>query len=176
MGTDQEEGPSWIGITNCQFLNGDIAVTGDEVELYNVLISAPDSGDGIISFYTSLIGENVTVDAGAVFALGWGTTALTNCLLTCPQVSPGTLITNSTVWLPSHTNLYQIAGAGGYYLADHTNRYAGTTNINPALLAGLRQRTTYPPIVYAPATMSSSRAMSPMTVIYTQRRAIGGAW
>ena len=52
---------------------------------------------------------------------------------------------------------FQTVGAGSYYLAGgcaFTN--AGTTNIDATLLAGLKQRTTYPPIVYANATISTN--------------------
>ncbi len=42
---------------------------------------------------------------------------------------------------------FQTVGAGNYYLADSgTNRNAGTTNIDPVLLADLRQKTTHPPL------------------------------
>jgi hypothetical protein len=43
---------------------------------------------------------------------------------------------------------FQTVGAGNYYLTNGCNFFnAGTTNIDPTLLAALRQKTTYPPIV-----------------------------
>jgi len=54
----------------------------------------------------------------------------------------------TSVQAANGSGIYQTVGAGSYYLADNsTNRSAGTTNIDPALLADLRQKTTYPPIV-----------------------------
>jgi RHS repeat-associated protein len=48
----------------------------------------------------------------------------------------------------STAGIFQTAGGGQYYLADgSTNRLAGTTNINAALLNDLKQKTTYPPLV-----------------------------
>lgn len=52
---------------------------------------------------------------------------------------------------------FQSVGAGSYYLADGCAfRDAGTTNIDPALLAELQQKTTYPPIVYSNTTISAT--------------------
>jgi hypothetical protein len=53
-------------------------------------------------------------------------------------------------------------GAGNYYLTNgcsFTN--AGTTNIDLALLADLRTKTTYPPLVYANTNTSTPIALSP---------------
>jgi hypothetical protein len=76
-----------------------------------------------------------------------GTVYLTNSILIS--------VTNGVVWTGSNveTNLndsgiFQTVGSGARYLASQSAyRNAGTTNINPTLLADLRQRTTYPPIV-----------------------------
>jgi hypothetical protein len=145
---DQEYGDSQIGITNCQFFDVDYVVNGWNVELYNVLISAPNAGDQLISFYGNLVGVNVTADGATVFVTGIGTAALTNCLITCPQVSAYcTLITNATVWLPRPTNqVYQDAGAGSYYLVGNSPyRDIGTMDIDPVVLAQIQQTTTYAP-------------------------------
>ena len=83
-----------------------------------------------------------------------GTTAtlnLTNSLLIG--------VTNNVRWTGTgvETNLndagiFQTVGAGAHYLADPSPyRDAGTTNIQAALRADLRQRTTYPPLVIAPS-------------------------
>ena len=46
------------------------------------------------------------------------------------------------------TGIFQTIGTGAHYLAGgSTNRNSGTTNINATLLADLKNRTTYPPIV-----------------------------
>lgn len=52
----------------------------------------------------------------------------------------------------SDTGIFQTVGAATHYLAaGSVHRDAGTTNINPTLLAELRQRTTYPPVVLTDA-------------------------
>src|SRR5436190_18720784 len=53
------------------------------------------------------------------------------------------------------------AGGGSNYLANGTWRNAGTTNIHPELLADLRKKTTYPPILYSNATISVDTVLSP---------------
>src|SRR5207247_6833217 len=52
-------------------------------------------------------------------------------------------------------------GGGSNYLANATWRNAGTTNVHPELLADLRKRTTYPPILYSNATISVDTVLSP---------------
>lgn len=48
----------------------------------------------------------------------------------------------------SDTGFFQTVGAATHYLASgSTNRDAGTTNINTTLLADLKKKTTYPPVV-----------------------------
>jgi alpha-tubulin suppressor-like RCC1 family protein len=56
---------------------------------------------------------------------------------------------------------FQTVGGGDYYLADSTFRGQGTTNIDPALLAGLATETTYPPIVYDATNISGIGTLSP---------------
>ena len=58
---------------------------------------------------------------------------------------------------------FQAVGAGNYYLTNgcsFTN--AGTANIDPALLANLRQKTTYPPMVYSNVTFTVATNFLPM--------------
>jgi len=72
---------------------------------------------------------------------------LTNSLLI--SVTNNVLYTGANVVESiSDTGFFQTVGASSHYLASgSTNRDAGTTNINPTLLADLKKRTTYPPIV-----------------------------
>jgi hypothetical protein len=57
---------------------------------------------------------------------------------------------------------FQAVGAGSYYLANGSPfRNAGTTNIDPTLLAGLKQRTTCPPLVYSNVTMAVNTTLPP---------------
>lgn len=76
-----------------------------------------------------------------------GKVFLTNCLLIS--------VTNALNYFGSNivTNqndagIFQTVGAGAHYLANNSAyRNAGTTNINATLLANLKRRTTYPPLV-----------------------------
>ena len=55
----------------------------------------------------------------------------------------------------STNNPFQTAGGGNYYLTNGCSFInAGTTNIDAALLAGLRKKTTCPPIFYSNRTIS----------------------
>jgi hypothetical protein len=76
-----------------------------------------------------------------------GLFTLTNCLLisvTNQLLYEGANVVTSL----DETGFFQTVGSGAHYLAaGSTNRNAGTTNINSDLLASLRNRTTYPPIV-----------------------------
>jgi hypothetical protein len=89
-----------------------------------------------------------------------GVFTLTNSLLIS--------VTNNTVYAGANviqsaddSGFFQTVGAGAHYLAGgSTNRNAGTTNINPALLAALRKKTTYPPIVLTNA-ITTDTALSP---------------
>ena len=77
--------------------------------------------------------------------------ALTNCLLVA--------VTNVLAYEGANNfinadpgGIFQTVGSATHYLASgSTNRDAGTTNINATLLADLRKRTTYPPIVLTSA-------------------------
>jgi hypothetical protein len=57
---------------------------------------------------------------------------------------------------------FQAIGAGSHYLANGCNFFnAGTTNIDSTLLADLRTKTTYPPVVYSNVTISAATNLSP---------------
>jgi hypothetical protein len=90
--------------------------------------------------------EQVTSHRVRSFNAG-GAIFLTNSLL----ISTTNLLTYAganNVTNLDDTGFFQTVGAGAHYLANgSTNRNAGTTNINPDLLAALKKRTTYPPIV-----------------------------
>jgi hypothetical protein len=62
----------------------------------------------------------------------------------------------------SGSSPFQSVGAAGYYLApDSTFRSAGTTNIDPTLLADLQKKTTYPPIVYSNTAFYADTTFAP---------------
>ena len=141
-----------LNIWDCQFMNVVIAVEVDNcnVGLHNVLITEvgddkpiyiDDSGD--------LVAENVTVDGYHNLGGGDEGNYKTNCLF------------SESWWNGSSYDYYVSVDGNGrpvsqtqtfflppenYYLAPNSPyRDIGTTNINPDLLAELRQMTTYPP-------------------------------
>ena len=57
---------------------------------------------------------------------------------------------------------FQTVGAGSYYLTNGCNFFnQGTTNIDSTLLADIRTKTTYPPIVYSNVTISTNLTLVP---------------
>ena len=117
--------------------------------------------DMTFGFYASGSGTN-RAEHGTLHRLSYFTSStnsftLTNSLLIA--------VTNNCVTIGANivtnvddTGYFQTVGAGSHYLASgSTNRNSGTTSINPTLLADLKKRTTYPPIVLttSPATPHS---------------------
>ena len=183
-GVNQLNADLWSSITiiNCQFVRVDFGLRVGQVTLENVLMTSSGDQDFAVLFCGSggsaLTAENVTVDGFSCFAAStgdpgwWGVddapvATLANCIVTCGDMVSwssygGMLVTNATVFLPAPTSpVYQSAGGGNYYLADNTYRNAGTTNIDPALLAALQQKTTWPPILYSNITVSINTTLSP---------------
>ena len=77
-----------------------------------------------------------------------------NGFYNCPPFGTGQ-ITNS--FYP-----FQSVGAGSYYLTNGCSFFnAGTTNLDPVLLADLATKTTYPPIVYSNTTISVATTFTP---------------
>ena len=164
--------PAVINVWDCQFEDVDVAIYGYNIELHNVLIGRSFNYDAAVFVEgTNMVGENVTADGGSAFLEVDGSgaiVALTNCLVTGQPLitgNPMTLLTNVTVWLPSpSTPVYQTVGAGSYYLTNNSPYCnAGTTNISPQLLAELKQKTTYPPIVLSGTTIYTATNLSPQT-------------
>ena len=142
-------------IWHCQFIKCSAALEvetggffqGPRFSIYNTLFAGcrvciSTSNGGTPNCY------NVTADGGLYFdtdtsdTITFENSIVTGCSL-LGHVSAGWTIISSNA-----AGFYQPVGAGGYYLADgSTNRNAGTTNIPLRLLADLRQKTTYPPIV-----------------------------
>jgi hypothetical protein len=99
--------------------------------------------------------ENITADSINCFCQGNGSGGITNSILTACDSSISNFIIDSTcVVADSGAGIFQTVGDGNYYLTNgSTNRGAGTTNISPWLLADLKTKTTYPPVVYASTTI-----------------------
>ena len=69
---------------------------------------------------------------------------------------------------------FQSVGAGNYYLASGCSFFnAGTANINPALLAELQQKTTYPPTLLANTTNSFDTPLYPQAARDTDTPDLG---
>jgi hypothetical protein len=136
------------GVWHCQFVKCGTAVNasgGGRVALHNVLMT--QCTNGVITTGT-LSAEHLTADQCVTLLAGTGSSGvLTNSVLTAVAAVTNVTLYNSAQ-LSTGSGVYQTVGAASYYLADcSTNRNAGTTNIAPGLLADLRKRTTYPPIV-----------------------------
>ena len=170
---------SWAGMTaeDCQFVNCDCGADlwARPVTLRNVLFSRVTYPLNGSVPWIDVVGEHVTADQFNVFATmnsGLGaslrTLSLTNCLFTqgtnlfASSLNTPVVATNAVAWVPDATGVYQSAGGGDYYLADNSPyRSAGTTNVNPNLLARLRQKTTSPPVVLSNVTLSVETTFAP---------------
>lgn len=180
-GIDAESSTNFYNVWNCQFFNVETILNAYDVNLYNDLIGyssdeAPqinaDTNDEFI-ISGNLTAENVTSDSGYGFLSASSpgvVAALTNCLITSQSVTNDdfgyapTLLTNNVIYLPSPTvPVYHTIGGGNYYLAnDSPYRGIGTTNIDQTLLADLKQKTTWPPLVYSGTNISSLTTIGPV--------------
>src|SRR5437867_1916620 len=125
----------------------------DSCSLQNILI---DKGYlAIRGWSANLSAENLTVNGTTWFFYSQtngtyqdpSTLTVTNSLLVAVS-STDSYTSSSNATNSSSSATFQTVGAGSnYLLADSPYRNAGTTNINPELLADLKLRTTYPPIV-----------------------------
>jgi hypothetical protein len=163
---------------DCQFVNCQNGITFSSVNnyFYNALFS------GVITNFNNVSSggiylQNVTIDSSAYLASVGSYAGLTlyNCIFAnvtnlfrgtpygyggssngfyrCPMF--GTGVTNT--FYP-----FQAAGGGNYYLTNGCNFFnAGTTNIDSTLLADLKKKTTYPPIIYSNVTFSIATNFSP---------------
>ncbi len=163
-----------IDLWDCQFNQVDQALfnrsEGVNVNLYNVLINeAADDNAIILGGDGNLTCENMTCDGSngipALLQTWPGTSVnLTNCLIT--QIDPDDglyeVSTDGTNYTESASPTYQTVGGGNYYLATGSPYHnAGTTQIDPALLADLAGKTTYPPVVYGYQSITIPTTLGP---------------
>jgi hypothetical protein len=74
----------------------------------------------------------------------------------------------------SSSNPFQTVGAGNYYLTNGCNFFnQGTTNIDSTLLAGLKQRTTYPPLLLTNLTVTNTTTLNPQAQCDTDTPDLG---
>jgi len=126
--------------------------------LQNILMARV--GSAVVSASTATVnGEHWTVAQANTLNSG-GTLSLTNSLLNAiTNLGTFTSVNNAT---NNSSGIFQVVGGGGYYLATNSPyRNAGTTNIDPAILAQLGNKTTYPPIVYSNVTFTAAQNFTP---------------
>ncbi len=172
-GTAVDGGHEAHSALHCQFIGCTTGISQDEsdIVLRNVLFAQCGT---CAKTHDNVFGEHLTVDACSTFAWehvndGW----ITNSIFTgVSTVGPVTLY--YSLQQSSSGGIYQAAGAGSYYLCDgSTNRNAGTTNIDPNLISDLRQKTTYPPILYSNITITTNTTLSPQAQRDTDAPDIG---
>jgi hypothetical protein len=166
-------------ISDCQFAMVYRAImegAGEKLSIDNVLVYGAMAAFVMYDPGCSLSGANLTLHnltrmVTELQAAGFARVALTNTLLIGVTnwfgTSTGTVLSDpftsyNCVTNASDAGIFQTVGAGSHYLApDSPYRNAGTTNINPDTLAGLRQKTTYPPLVYSNALISVDTTLAP---------------
>jgi hypothetical protein len=161
--------------SDVQIVKCRVAFTGTEssnIKIENGLISEIEK---VVcdALAWNFVGNHLTVDQCDTFVSSidteeeWTSSfCITNSLLT--SVTNWTdnayvnFTTNTTVWLTDNTEVFQTVGAGAHYLAeDSPYRDAGTTDINLALLADLRNKTTFPPIAYTMQKFTNDTVLFP---------------
>ncbi len=164
-------------IVNCQ--NG-IVVNGASPNLENVLFASV-SNDFNYTGSGALTVQNATLSGGSYLAVcssSGVSLSLTNCIL-----ANVTNLTNGSVTLSGDFNgfynspifgtdqatnnsyPFQAAGAGDYYLTNGCNFFtAGTTNIDPVLLASLGAKTVWPPLIYSNIMVSTNVTLGPQAL------------
>ena len=151
--------PQNLNLWDCQILTGAGILGNFNLGLHNVLIdqsgvwpvTTPDPAITVDN--GSVVAEHLTADDTVQVIQSDGNdvpVALTNCLLTGWSYinTAGSISTQCVVFLPYSLTNFNAVGGGYHYLpANSVYRSAGTTNINPALLAALREKTTFGPIM-----------------------------
>jgi hypothetical protein len=128
--------PSWVYVQNTTFSS-----SGYEL--------ATSTGSGGLSVKNCIFANASTTFYGSVYLSGNN-----NGFYNSPPFGTSTFI---NTFYP-----FQTVGAGAYYLANGCNFFnRGTANIDPALLASLKQKTTMPPIVYSGVTFSTTMNFAP---------------
>jgi hypothetical protein len=116
---------------------------------------------GFLHGYITVHGEQITVDFIENQFIDDASSGggITNSILTGCDDSIYQFTLDHTAVADSGSGIYQSTGDGYYYLAPYTYQGAGTTQIDPSLLADLQTKTTCPPVVYAEATISGDTTL-----------------
>jgi hypothetical protein len=173
-----------IAVSDAQFVNCQIGIHDyiwDDVTVENTLFA--NTTTNIDVYEASVAMENSTFANSKYLVISAGiggivsSLNLTNCILAnvtnlygyyAPSPFNGNFngFYNSPLF-GADTNFssiypFQTVGAGSYYLTNGCDFFnAGTTNIDPVLLADIANKTTYPPIVYSNITISVATNFSP---------------
>jgi hypothetical protein len=157
---------SGVGIKDSQFVNDGNAITAlwGSVNAENVLIYNVSSYafGGYNGSYTA---QNVTVHDANYLSSDF-LYATNSLFIACTNLVSGFTGANNYT-NSSDVGIFQTVGAGAHYLATNCPtgiRAAGTTNIDPALLADLQTKTTYPPVVYSNAVITTNMALGPQAL------------
>ena len=149
-------------LRNAQISSNYTAVVNGKSRLRNVLIHDATYAYG--GGGTNHHGEHVTFHRVAFLRSAnlpsSYKTYLTNSLII--SITSNVLYTGQNVISNlNDAGIFQTVGGGAHYLAaESAHRNAGTTNIDTNLLAQLKQRTTYPPILLA-SSIESDLTLSP---------------
>ena len=169
---------------DCQFVNCLYPILLDLVEggacsLTNILVANAAAAISGMSF--NAVGTHLTVAGCTNLTLDWdsgssSTLALTNSLMV--NVATGgdaTITTNACAWATdTGGTVFQTVGGGAAYLASNSiYREAGSTNLDPALLANLATKTTQPPVVFAGTQFHAAQTLSPQPLRNTGRPDLG---
>jgi hypothetical protein len=162
---------------HCQFLRCQACLAAwpsPAIYLQNIL--AAQCGTVIYEYDTNIVcAQNITVDSCSTFAYSVENFigGVTNSIFTDVTIGTNLTFCNS-VLASSGSGIYQTVGAGSYYLANgSTNRHAGTTNIDPSLLADLTNMTTYPPCNYTLTALSNNVTLTNYATRDTQAAVLG---
>lgn len=138
-------------VAHAQVVNSGTAIFAENnvgmlntVYLKNVLIHNVSSAFNGNNF--AIYGEHVTVDQCSDLHPGSGNLFFTNSVLVAVStMRPYSGTSNQTS--SSSSAVFQTAGAGLHYLKTNAYRNAGTTNLEPKLLAEIKKLTTYAPVI-----------------------------
>lgn len=163
-------------VRDCQFKSVRTALTVNGASTYaqnrvrNVLIDGAVMAFFIWNHQTVSV-ENATLRRVTYARLSSPSPSLityTNCLFVCVtnlsewNDNSSTLFATSCGTNASEAGVFQAAGGGNSYLATNSPyRNLGTTNIHPGLLAALKQKTTFAPVIYSNVNFAMPQTLAP---------------
>jgi hypothetical protein len=140
---------------NLTYVNN-IYVQNSTFNLSSNLTSTTGSYQTVMPYFTNCIFANISqlTNSPGEPGLTYGVAGANNGFYNAPFFGSSSE--------PGYPYPFQTVGGGSFYLATNSNFHNyGTANIDPTLLASLKQKTTWPPQVYPPQTISSDFPLSP---------------